>query len=439
MPPAPPAAEPIAYRPVSGFAVAGVALGGLFAVMVIVAAIFGLYQGAPFFYPSWIVVLPAAGLVLSLVARSRIRGSEGTQAGETVASWGIWLGLLFGLGYFVYFQVTGQAVTSQANAFFMDLGPDSGFFPHLQNATAKKTDLYAAFLLTLPATGRGNIRPEDEAGIIRAYETSGPDGTPGKLANFRDHVLVRFLTTPDPKDVRIEALGVQGWDYEDRSYKVRRLYRFTTPEAVLDMAMPAWSTEGESAGEPRRWWLPLPLIGRPSDKQIRRTPFGEGLSVIRFSMTNALFRWQQALNDGHSFREAADPAGQRTFADADTTPWASLPLAEPQRGQVQARLQDLFNAKDTRRVAMLTFLFAEEQGLGGWKITEDKKVQIAHGFRMPLDLPGKEDRFYVTGRIIMETKDAVDPVALGAAPREVECVFRSIAVTRAAPITARKS
>src|SRR4051812_32624252 len=111
IPSSPPVSEPIAYRPISGFAIAGVAAAGLFVVLVLVAAVVALYQGAPFFYSPWVVLLPAAGLVLSLVARNQIRGSEGTRAGDTLAATGVWLSLLFGLGYFVYFYVTGLAIT----------------------------------------------------------------------------------------------------------------------------------------------------------------------------------------------------------------------------------------------------------------------------------------------------------------------------------------
>jgi hypothetical protein len=127
--PARPAAEPlgsttIAYRPMSGFAIAGLAVGCLFALLVLGMAAIALFQGTPFFLHPAILLAPAAGLVLSLVARAQIRASEGTQAGERLARAGLWLSLFTGLGYFVYYYVSGLAITSQANTFLMQAGPD---------------------------------------------------------------------------------------------------------------------------------------------------------------------------------------------------------------------------------------------------------------------------------------------------------------------------
>src|SRR5437588_7377155 len=120
--PAAPAGErlgysPVVYRPLSGLAIAGFAAACLFALLVLGVAAVAFFQGAPFFYSPLVMLIPAAGLVLSLIARNQIRSSEGTRAGEPLARAGIWISLFTGLGYFVYYYVTGLAVTSQANAF----------------------------------------------------------------------------------------------------------------------------------------------------------------------------------------------------------------------------------------------------------------------------------------------------------------------------------
>src|SRR5438876_623304 len=106
LPTAPPVSEPTVYRPISGFAIAGFAAACLFAALVLGVAAIALIQGVPFFYSLWILLVPAAGLVLSLMARSQIRSSEGTRAGERLAGAGIWLSLLPGLGYLVYHVVS---------------------------------------------------------------------------------------------------------------------------------------------------------------------------------------------------------------------------------------------------------------------------------------------------------------------------------------------
>src|SRR5258708_2858064 len=129
LPTPPPTSAPIAYRPISGFAIAGFVAGCAFAVLMMAMAAVALLQGAPFFFSPWILVVPAAGAVLSLVARGQIRGSEGTQAGERLAGWGIALSVFTGLRYGVFYPVTASARTPQANRLPIDLSPDAGFFP----------------------------------------------------------------------------------------------------------------------------------------------------------------------------------------------------------------------------------------------------------------------------------------------------------------------
>ncbi len=429
IPPAPPVSEPIAYRPLAGFAVAGVAIASLFALLVLVAAVVALYQARRFSTrrgscccrpPPW----------CCRWWRSQIRSSEGTRAGEALAGAGVWISLLFGLGYFVYFYVTGLAVQSQANSFLTEIGPDSGFFPHLQNAATNRTDYYAAFLESLPAINRGGVRPEDEAGILRKFDESKPDGGPSPLAAFRKHPIVRMLTTAPPGQVQVESLGVQAWDYEERSYKVRRLYRITTPEAAVEFSIPAWSNEGETAGEQRRWYVPLQYIGKPTPKQIKFTPLGMGLQHLRFSSQRFVTLWRQVLGEGQSYKD---------FAAKDRTEWKRLPqLNEDQQGYLQGRLQDLFLSEAPRRLDKLQLVIDDNLSLGEWLITPDNKVQTLVGFRLPLEPAGKQLPFMLDGIIYVETRGAVDPLSFAEAPRDVEWDIHKIVITRAAPVTAKK-
>jgi hypothetical protein len=427
-PPSPSVGEPIAYRPVSAFAVAGFSVAVLCALLVSLATVVALYQGMPFFYPLWLVLIPAlGGFTLSLIARSRIRSSEGTQAGERLAAAGIWLSLLFGLGYAVYDTVTGFAVEQQANAFLAELGPDAGFLPHLAKASASKSELHAAFLLTvLPTSRTAGVRPEDEAAMLRVYD-SKPDGSPGALSNFRKNTLVRILSTAPVGAVQYEPLGVQAWSYGERSYRVRRLYRISTPEVVFEVSLPAASSEGETAGEPRRWYIPIQTVGRPTDRQAKRTPFGEGIKVVRFNTATTLQQWANALNLGQRFNE---------FAQKDKTNWDTLPLKDKQ-GYVKARLQDLFASTEPRRLLSLSFAFEEESGYGDWKITEDKKVQIMHQIRLTLEARGSEPIYAVDGNVVVETTEPIDPAQLTTV-QELPCTIHSFTITRAAPMLPKK-
>jgi hypothetical protein len=428
--PTPPVSEPISYRPLSGFAIAGFAASCLFALLVLGVAVVALIQGAPFFYSLWVLLLPAAGLVLSMIARNQIRSSEGTRAGESLARAGVWIGLMTGLGYFVYYSVTGLALTSQANEFLMTAREDSGFFAHLQKAAESTPELYAAFLLTLPASSRGNVKPGNEEAMLRVHDQASADGTPGRLTLFRNNSIIRVFTTAAPGQIKVEPLGVQTWAYEERSYIVHRTYRVTTPEAVIEFPVITRSTEGETSGEARKWYVETNKMGRP---EIARTDLGKGLRVLRALGHAWLNRWGKALNDGESF----------ALAEVDATRWSALRLGDAQRGYVKAKLQDLFGGKEPNRLAGLSFP-ADEEPLGDWEIVGGGtagKVRLGLPFRWALAPEGKESAYMVDGRLVIETKAPVDLEAMvraKAPPEQLDWTIQKFIVTRAAPPPLKK-
>jgi hypothetical protein len=419
LPPPPPVSEPITYRPISGFAVAGFAAACLFAALVVVAAAVALVQGAPFFYPVWVLALPAAGLIVSLVGRNLIRNSEGTLAGEALARAGIWMSLLTGLGYFVYYNVTGLAVTNQANDFLLTVKEDSGFFPHLLKAGTSPADMNAAFLLSLPPQMRGNVRPEDLAGMEREYNQSREDGTPGMLSYFRNHFLVRMVCGVPAGQVQVEPLGVQSWSYENRSYVVRRNYRITTPEVVVEFAVPVESVEGESAGERRKWYVPVKSLPRPTTKL---TPLGDGLRALRASSDRAVNTWIKG--------EVPSPV---SFAKVDATSWALLPLPDSQRDHLKGVVRDLVEGKDPARLRTLTIL-RDGGDFGDWDLVQGK-VRIIHPFRINIDPQGSYPPFILEGRLVSETKEPVDPANLAAMTAEPTWSVQGVSITRAAPLS----
>jgi hypothetical protein len=426
LPPPPPISEPTTYRPISGFAIAGFAAACVFALMVLVVAAVALLKGEPFFYPVWVLLLPTAGLVISLVARSQIRNSEGTRAGEKLATYGIWISLLTGLGYFVYDRVTGLAVTSQANTFLTDVREDSGFFPHLIKGASDTTELYTAFLLTLPPTQRGTIRPQDHAGIRKMHESS-PDGGPGPLASFRSHLVVKMITSAPSGEVKVEPLGVQAWEYSERAYSVRRVYRITTPEAEADFSILVMSNEGETAGEPRRWFVPLRQVGMPKDRHVKLTSLGEGIQVLRQAARINLYGWHEKLNQGQGY----------PLATIDKTDWNRLPMTEHQRGQLKARMQDLFAEHKTGRLANLQFPAGDPPALGGWKITEDGKLQFESALKMQLPPKEGDMPYTVEGRVLIESKVPIDPRSLPPNLPGIEWEVRAMELMRAAPPPSR--
>jgi hypothetical protein len=411
-----PAGGSLVYRPLSGFAIAGFVVGCLFAVLMLGMAAVALLQGAPFFIIPWVLVIPAAGLILSLIARSQIRGSEGTRAGERLALAGIWLSVFTGMGYAVYFYVTGLAVTSQANSVMMDLGLDSGFFPHLQKAADSPADFNAAFLLTLPATSRANVRPDDVIAMLKTYDQSGADGAPGLLGKFRNTTIGRLFLTPGQK-IEVEPLGVLQWEYEKGSYTVRRTYRLTSAEASMDFSVLARSSEGEAAGAERKWFVDMRLSALPQ-QTIKLTPLGLGIKALRYESRRALEVWKKSLNDGKAY----------AFAEVDTTVWPRIVFNELQQARYKAALQDLFGDTQAGRLDRLNFTLAEDE-LADWEIV-DGKVRVGHPFKLPMLLQGTPQA--VEGHMVLETRERVDPTAVAG---KVEWTIQSIAITRAVPIT----
>src|SRR4051794_15419988 len=107
LPPTETPQETLAYQPISTWAIAGFTLGALFTLLVLVSAVVGIIQGAPVFFPLWIMMFAIAGVVVSLIGQRHVQNSEGTRAGARLAQFGMWLSLISGLSYFSYNYFTG--------------------------------------------------------------------------------------------------------------------------------------------------------------------------------------------------------------------------------------------------------------------------------------------------------------------------------------------
>src|SRR5437764_514906 len=91
--------EPIIYRPLSIWAIAGFAVAVLYAVLVVVGGLAGLILGSPLLLGTWGFLLPIVSAAIAFVGRRQVAHSEGTRAGLKLAVWGWWLSVLFGLSY----------------------------------------------------------------------------------------------------------------------------------------------------------------------------------------------------------------------------------------------------------------------------------------------------------------------------------------------------
>lgn len=407
--------EPLVYRPISGLALVGFVLACLFALILALTTVVALSRGEPLFLWTGILGLALGGAVLSLLGMWHIRSSEGTRAGMTLARWGLWLSGFLGLTYFAYYYVTGMAITKQANDFLMVAADDdSGFFPRLLKSGKEPSQLYHAFLLTLAPADRGDVKPTQEARLLKQHDQPSPDGNPGRVMNFRKTPVVVALSQLGDKST-VEPLGVQSWVYKDNSYEVVRTYRITTPEAIWEVPLTVRSTEGYEAGDPRRWMLVLTYL-RPN----KVTSLGQGLGFLRLAARRWLDRRQGELMGGMPLKD---------FNPEDTD-WAKLLITPQQRRFVQEQVTDFF----TRGIKGPTLLAMEyELIITPWSRTPDGKVQLTLPFRLKLP-PTMEfpSGFNVEGEFDVVSVENADPLDLKG--NYDDWVIRKTRVLFAAPL-----
>lgn len=287
-------AGPLVYRPLSGLAIAGLMCSAAYAALVVISLAFGLVLRAPFFLAGGLLALPVAGVALSLLARQHIRNSEGTRAGEGLVKWGLWLGLLSGLGYGSYTFFTGLAVRSQADRFLMEKGPDSGYLVHLLEGDT--TSLNRAFLLTKPPTGRRGSTPTNEQEMAKQHDRPlNERDIRGHLSFFHDSDLVRLLRQRYDTPITVERGGVRDWGYENKAYYVERFYRIITPEAMYEVPITVRSIDSDEPGEGRKWyveWRPGTDLPPP-----HLSALGEKMKALRHSAANFAYGWLRQIQD----------------------------------------------------------------------------------------------------------------------------------------------
>lgn len=394
--PPPPPTEAVTYRPLSGLAVAGFGLAVVFGIVVLFGGTLAWFRGNPFLLPSFLLVLPLAGAILSLLGQGQIRHSEGTRAGMELARWGLAVAVLSGMGYFVYAWFTGLALTQQAHAFLMEEGEDSGFFPLLHKSGADAAARRAAFLLTLPATSRGSIRPEDEAAMIQAFDRPSMEGKAGHLSNFLRNPLVEFFGVgpagPKGGEVDIAPLAVQNWTFENGSYQVNRTYRLSNREMTVEALLPVQSTEGVQEGERRRWFLALPkaqLLDRLP------TELGRTLATLRTDARKFTESFITGCNAGMPWKD---------FPAIDDTSWTKVAPAVHLPEAFRNRVYTHF-AADTRN--RLRFGFGDP-GLSPWR-SVDRKLEVTLPFEFMLPLASGAPEYVLLGHVVVRTKEALDP------------------------------
>ncbi len=397
LPPLPSSSEPLVYQPFSGWAIAGLAVGGFFALLVALSAVVAFYQGMPFFYPIWIMGLPILGVAVSLFGQRHVQSSEGTRIGAKQARWGFWLSLVSGLMYSSYYFVTEFALQSQANTFAMEKSEDAGFFPRLRAGADDSIELNRAFLLTQPPSARTG-RAENEKSMREFHDISGKDGASGLLTQFREgELLPRIFFKQLAKDAEITHLAMQDWKLEKRSYMVYHAYRITTKELELDYLLAIFSAEAETAGQGRKWFVNL-RESRPMGPP-KLTPIGQGMAKLRKRAGDWVTQYFQKLNEGVPLAD---------IKNIDQTPWEVLAPHDGKFLERRNQLHQVFAAAGLQRLPGFSVATPPEAP-GKWEQVEGR-IRIYHTFRIVI--PGAQAQpptFQVEGVAALETKQIIDP------------------------------
>jgi hypothetical protein len=223
------------YRPVSGLAVAAIALAGLTAVTVIGVWVTAKMRGRPILVPG-VLLAAVAGLGLAAAARWQIRRSEGTRTGLGLATTAFWLSLLSLGGYGAYFAATGLAVRQQAR----DVADQ--FFRQLSDG---KPEL--AFRLTRPPMQQKGIDPDKPEQIRARFGSTD-------YFVFDQSDLVRTYRTWGPDRLRIEFNGERDRQDQPDGFQVELNYGLRTPEGQIDVAVTTRGTDDPATGG-RDWQI----------------------------------------------------------------------------------------------------------------------------------------------------------------------------------------
>ncbi len=360
-----------AYSALSITAMIGFGIAALYAGSIGLMAVVGLFARKPLLLTFWTALVPLSAILLCLLARARIRSSEGTLAGESLVRWGLLLSLFVTLSYWAYFAAVYFAVRQQARGYvetWMDQIRDD--------------DMARAALAVLPPLKRLGLR-EDDPNLLAEVEQrlaalEGP-GRPVSMFNtFYQVPLVRLLVQ-NGREMKIIPRGVTTWDYVRGGYEVVFLYDLETPEGTFEATITTRGlTAPQTEYERRQWYIEMKQTRlNEQDAVLGLTDKGRATSRLVGSANGFLQQWLEEM--AKPAREGAFllslPQGQREKARADLKNAAPLIAVA---GPVGATLA----LPSGRTVEEFTrFLDGGLIRTDGWRIKgaeEDRREIVAH-------------------------------------------------------------
>jgi hypothetical protein len=275
--------EPAPYRPLSGLALASFAIAAIYALVVGVFGFLAIVGGFPTFLSPAALAFPVFAVLLAATARWQIRTSEGARSGMSLATWGLRLGLFFGIAHAAIFLGTLLAVWMQAqNAL------DKEFIAKIQEGSESSVE--DAFQFTVPPDQRGSSQE------MKARFSTMEGGKKGPLPRFKENAIVRIIQAGG-SDLRTESMGIKGLpDFSQDGYGVVLTYRFTNPEGVFDVQFTLRSKDSKESRK-RRWQV----IWKDADTHIVRQEFtslGEKMQFWQAAARDFANRWVLLRSQG---------------------------------------------------------------------------------------------------------------------------------------------
>jgi hypothetical protein len=311
--PKPREANDAGYQRISTFAVAGLVVGILFALFLLLQVIMGLLSHSTVLMPLWLEFFAALGAGLSLVGAR-----------------GLWISLVAGLGYGSYYGATYLAIRQQADTFVRE------WFDQICKGKVNR-----AFLLTQPPGVARDANPDDDRTMEMRFNaaTPGPRGGPAKggpLDLFRYNEIIQTLKQGG-EATKVTSLGVRSWERRDAAYMVKRVYGIETPEGTFDLQITALGREGADAGA--KWLIAFNDTLMEKDS-LKKTKLGERIDLMRGRAQKFLDEWAKSVLMGHweeAYIKTLDPKEALALANREQTRVAAIllcSLADTGRGGI---------------------------------------------------------------------------------------------------------
>ena len=254
------------YQPLAVMSVVAFVASCLFVGLVAILTLVGLITRKPVL-EAWLIGSAIVGVLLSIAARWQIRISEGTRAGQKLASWALWLSVLGGCIYAAYYAGSIMSIQAQANAFVKDVWLNA----------VKEKDYDNIFLFTLDPVKRIGMNMRDMK--ARFGDVTRP---------VHSNTLVRTIIKADGK-VSFEPKGTIKWQSTQEGFEVTTEYVIETPEGRFDVIIPAVGSDHKDM-EGRQWQIKLPKVGL---RALGITPYGRLISNLEYDGREFLGSWTQ--------------------------------------------------------------------------------------------------------------------------------------------------